>query len=131
MLFIGRIGCFANGCCEGLPTESSLGVRFPFRPDTPVWPSQLFESAASLLIGGMLLILEQRRRRHPEAYARATLFPTFLISYGAYRIAFDFLRSGNRTLGLQTGQYSGIIACLVGVFWLAKSFTRRVDITMS
>jgi phosphatidylglycerol:prolipoprotein diacylglycerol transferase len=28
-LALGRLGCFANGCCYGRPTTSCLGVRFP------------------------------------------------------------------------------------------------------
>ncbi len=29
-LAFGRIGCFMNGCCFGKPTDSFLGVRFPY-----------------------------------------------------------------------------------------------------
>ena len=39
---IGRIGCFLNGCCFGVPTESIFGVRFPLT-DVAVHPTQLYE----------------------------------------------------------------------------------------
>ena len=32
-LGFGRIGCFLNGCCYGAPTQSALGVSFPYRSD--------------------------------------------------------------------------------------------------
>ncbi len=50
-LLITRIGCFLNGCCWGLPTDSSLVIIFPqscpagaFNPDIPIYPTQLFSS---------------------------------------------------------------------------------------
>jgi phosphatidylglycerol:prolipoprotein diacylglycerol transferase len=121
MLFIGRLGCFANGCCAGLPTTSPWGVRFPSRPYVAVWPSQLFESAAALIIGILLMFIEKKRLKHPNSLNRAVLFPLFLITYGLYRIVFDFLRDGERIFHLQIGQYSGFIAFVVGLVWLAAS----------
>jgi phosphatidylglycerol:prolipoprotein diacylglycerol transferase len=121
MLFIGRIGCFADGCCEGRLTDSIFGVRFPSNPSAAVWPSQLFESAAGLLIGLALIAVERGRFRKGDALDRAAIFPIFLIAYGTYRTIFDFLREGNGVLGLKAGQYSGIIACVAGISWLARS----------
>ncbi|MDR1510081.1 MAG: prolipoprotein diacylglyceryl transferase [Synergistaceae bacterium] len=121
MLFIGRWGCFANGCCAGLPTNSPLGVRFLSRPDAAVWPSQLFESTAALIIGISLALLEKKRLKHPDTLNRAVLFPCFLITYGLYRIVFDFLREGRRTFIFEIGQYSGLVAFVVGLFWLSAS----------
>jgi phosphatidylglycerol:prolipoprotein diacylglycerol transferase len=124
MLFIGRWGCFANGCCKGLPTASKLGVKFPTAPHSAVWPSQLFESMAALLIGLLLVAIEFIRFRRGMRANRAILFPIFLVTYGAYRIAFDFLREGGGPFGLHAGQYSGILACLFGACWLARSVRR-------
>jgi phosphatidylglycerol:prolipoprotein diacylglycerol transferase len=121
MLALGRWGCFANGCCRGLPTTSPFGVRFPSNPNLAVWPSQLFESAAAFVIGLLLLAVEGYRRRRGGAPDRAVSFPIFLITYGGYRIIFDFLREGPRSFGLQTGQYSGVIAALFGIGWLIRS----------
>jgi phosphatidylglycerol:prolipoprotein diacylglycerol transferase len=120
MLFVGRWGCFANGCCAGLPTASPLGVRFPFRPDTAVWPSQLFESTAALVIGISLILIERKRVKRPDTLNRAVLFPIFLITYGLYRMVFDFLRDG-RNAFFTIGQYSGLIAFVVGLLWMASS----------
>ena len=122
-LAIGRLGCFAAGCCRGIPTDSPIGVRFPANPSLPLWPSQLFESAAALLTGAALLAAERYRGSRAPSEG-AVLFPIFLITYGGYRFAFDFLRDGRGFFGLQTGQYTGIIAVAAGIYWLARSIMR-------
>ena len=68
-LGITRIGCFLNGCCFGKPTQSCLGVVFPydsaagyFNPDTPIYPSQLFGSGAGFLIFFFLLWVEKYKK---------------------------------------------------------------------
>jgi phosphatidylglycerol:prolipoprotein diacylglycerol transferase len=132
MLFIGRIGCFLNGCCSGLPTDSPFGVRFPAYPGVKVFPSQIFESAAAFLIGILLVVIEKKRIRRPESKNHAVLLPMFLMLYGLYRIVFDFLRDGERIFVLSTGQYSGILALVVGIFWLTRSNRRlRRELTIN
>ncbi len=62
---IGRLGCFAAGCCYGRVTTSWLGVYLPDHDG--VWavryPTQLLSAAANLLIFGLLLAVERRRAR--------------------------------------------------------------------
>ncbi|MDR3354783.1 MAG: prolipoprotein diacylglyceryl transferase [Synergistaceae bacterium] len=122
LLFVGRWGCFLNGCCQGIATNSPLGVRFLRDRLTPVYPTQLFESFAALAIGICLWIAERKMARTPEESSRgALLWPSFLMSYGLYRVAADFLRSGDRIFGLRVGQYTGGLAFVVGVAWMAVS----------
>jgi phosphatidylglycerol:prolipoprotein diacylglycerol transferase len=122
LLFIGRWGCFFNGCCLGVATGSRLGVRFPQNPLVTVYPTQIFESLAAFVIGVCLLITERSLRRTSEESSRAAiLWPMFLISYGLYRVAVDFLREGDRIFGLRVGQYTGGVAFLIGLAWLAAS----------
>lgn len=128
MLFIGRWGCFLNGCCKGIPIDSPFGVHFPANPSLAVYPSQVFESAAALVIGITLVLLEKKWKRTPEAAARgALLWPFFLISYGLYRFAFDFLRAGDRIFGLRVGQYTGLVAFTAGIVWLFSSLRNMRD----
>jgi phosphatidylglycerol:prolipoprotein diacylglycerol transferase len=123
MLFVGRWGCFLNGCCKGIPTASAWGVSFPRNPSVRVFPSQLFESFAALLIGLLILAIEKKLRRSPEQAARgAVVWPVFLILYGLYRFAFDFIRAGDRIFGFRVGQYTGVIAAVIGAVWLIFSF---------
>jgi phosphatidylglycerol:prolipoprotein diacylglycerol transferase len=122
MLFIGRWGCFLEGCCQGVPTTSSWGVSFPYNPTVKVFPSQLFESFAALLIGLFIVLAEKKLNRSPQQVSKgAVIWPVFLVLYGLYRFFFDFLRAGDRIFGLRVGQYTGAIAFLVGAVWLAVS----------
>ena len=122
LLFIGRWGCFFNGCCYGVCSDSFCAVTFPNNPGVAVLPTQLFESFFALLTGVALIILERRRGRNPSnADNGALLWPLFLISYGSYRFLFDFMRSGDRILSLRVGQYTGVLAVAVGVAWLIYS----------
>lgn len=126
LLAVGRWGCFFSGCCRGIPTESFLSVVFPDSA-VSVYPSQLFESAACFAIALILWITERFYvlRCLSRRKSGAVLWPIFLILYGAYRSAFDFLRAGDRILGLRVGQYSGVIAVILGVWWLRRTFRAR------
>lgn len=125
MLFIGRWGCFFAGCCYGLPTSRLIGVRFPTTGYIAVIPSQLLESTAALLIGILLLFMERKMNRAPKvAEQGALLWPMLLILYGGYRFIFDFWRAGDRILGLRVGQYTGLLALVVGVAWILWSKKR-------
>jgi phosphatidylglycerol:prolipoprotein diacylglycerol transferase len=92
---IGRIGCLAAGCCFGRPTGAHWGLVFTsmFAARTtgvplgvPLYPTQVFESAASLLICAVLLVLLARRLRDGEVMA------TWLFLYGIARFFLEFYR---------------------------------------
>jgi len=50
-LGFGRIGCFLNGCCYGAPTQTVLGVSFPYRSDAYLeqWHDGKLQVPAELL----------------------------------------------------------------------------------
>lgn len=77
---VGRIGCFANGCCYGIPTSAWFGVQFPGLAQ-PVIPTQLLESAA---LAGLYLAL--RRGQTPSMLRRpGALFGWYLLGYALIR----------------------------------------------
>lgn len=125
MLAIGRWGCFLSGCCTGKPTDLALGVCFPFEPTTPRYPSQISESVAAFVIAIALVIVERARRRSDADARGALLWPAFLISYGAYRVVFDFMREGDRVFGFRLGQYFGAAAVVLGICWLVSARKER------
>ncbi|MCL6581495.1 MAG: prolipoprotein diacylglyceryl transferase [Firmicutes bacterium] len=87
---IGRIGCFLNGCCYGLPTSGLWGTFTRFAPGLR-HPTQLYESAAYLGVFLFLLWLERRRRLAP-----GQLFVAFAGSYLVARFFVEFFRDGAR-----------------------------------
>ncbi len=93
---IGRIGCLAAGCCYGLPVPGSrwglvFVSRFANRTTgvplgVPLYPTQIVESAASLLICAVLLWLLARRHRDGEVMG------AWLFLYGTARFFLEFYR---------------------------------------
>lgn len=92
---IGRVGCFAAGCCYGKPTTHFWGVTFtnPLAKDyvgTPLGvalePTQLFESAAELIIFATLTWMLARKKFDGQ------IFGAYLFLYGIARFLIEFLR---------------------------------------
>ena len=92
---IGRLGCFAAGCCWGKPTLLPWAVTFTdinaarqvgTPMDTPLHPSQLYESFAAFLIFAFLLWLLPRKRFDGQV----TL--AYVALYSAVRFGLEFLR---------------------------------------
>jgi phosphatidylglycerol:prolipoprotein diacylglycerol transferase len=90
---IGRLGCFMNGCCYGLPTTLPWGVHFPHGSASsylfggvPIHPSQLYLSGAGFLIFGLLLALDRTSRFDGR------LFWTYIAIDAGFRFVIDFTR---------------------------------------
>ena len=84
---VGRIGCFLNGCCFGVPTKSIFGIRFPERspahiafPGLAVHPAQLYELILNLI--GFFALWSMRRKIKREG----NLFLLYLMIYSFIRI---------------------------------------------
>lgn len=84
-LAIGRLGCFFQGCCYGVPTSLPWGVNFG--DNIPRHPTQLYESAFMLL---MFVYLEKVKDRAGLAPGR--LFDELMMSYFTFRFFVEFIR---------------------------------------
>ena len=123
-LFIGRIGCFAAGCCWGIPTNVSWGVMFK-NPEaftdihtTVVHPTQLYESLAGLSLLFYTEWLFGRRRYPGQVFFHA------LIGYAASRFLIEFYR-GDAYRGFIFGgalSYSQFISVIIIPFALIGMF---------
>ena len=118
----GRIGCFAAGCCYGIP--ASWGVVFSHSVGAPngvtLIPVQLFESAANLLIFAAVTLFQRYSRR---AELSLTLY---LASYAVCRFILEFLRGDlirGVFFGLSTSQW---ISAGILVFFAVRSVIRRM-----
>lgn len=123
---IGRLGCFAAGCCHGRPADVPWAVRFrdiyaartvgtPM--DTPLHPTQLYESLATALIFAFLLWLAPRKKFQGQVVM------SYVLLYGIARFTLEFWR-GDPSRGfvfgglLSTSQFIAIVMVLaVGAFW--------------
>jgi len=122
---VGRLGCFAAGCCYGRPTTLPWAVTFTDPEahritgvplDVPLHPSQLYLSAADLALFAVLLVLSRRKRRDGQ------LFLWYVILYAALRTALEFTRGDPRGMlwGFSTSQYIAVATALTAVvpLWL-------------
>jgi phosphatidylglycerol:prolipoprotein diacylglycerol transferase len=90
---VGRLGCFAAGCCFGIPTSLPWGVsftrlgRFPHPlAGIPLHPVQLYEAASCIFLS-LVLVRLWKRRRFP-----GQIFAFYLAGYGLVRFLLEFLR---------------------------------------
>lgn len=90
---ITRLGCFLNGCCFGVPTDSPLGMVFPpdsfagyVFPHQHIWPAQLFSSAMGFTVFALLLLFERRKKFEGQ------IFLLMVIFYSLGRFVIDFFR---------------------------------------
>jgi phosphatidylglycerol:prolipoprotein diacylglycerol transferase len=83
-LAFGRVGCFLNGCCYGLPTALPWGVRSPAGACTH--PTQLYESLACLMLFAATFWWWRHRRWQGE------ISLLVVIGYAAWRFVNESLR---------------------------------------
>lgn len=108
---IGRIGCFLNGCCYGIPTDLPLGVRFAGLPDK-VHPVQLYSSLALFALFFVLLSLYRKKMFD------GSVFLSYILLYSGGRFLFDFIRGDLAAVffGLRISQCISLAMLLAGAF---------------
>jgi phosphatidylglycerol:prolipoprotein diacylglycerol transferase len=125
---IGRLGCFSAGCCWGVRSNLPWAVTFtnPVAKDlvgvplnTPLHPTQLYESFAEFLIFGVLYWRIHKQHR-PGA-----IISLYLILYSTARFIVEFFRyheQGNLWGGpLDTSQWISILLVLAGAFYFLRA----------
>jgi phosphatidylglycerol---prolipoprotein diacylglyceryl transferase len=131
---IGRVGCFAAGCCYGKPTHAWWGVTFTSRVahdlvGTPLHqalePTQLFEAAVELANFFLLMWMIKRKRFDGQ------VFGAYLILYGVARFFLEFLRDDPGRGVVFNGMMSGTqliaigLVILGGVIWWLRGGARK------
>lgn len=92
---IGRLGCFAAGCCWGKPSDAPWAVAFtnPLAHQyvgvplgIHLHPTQLYEAFGTFLIA--LFLLARFRKPHVPG----TILGLYLVIYSSFRFGVEFLR---------------------------------------
>jgi phosphatidylglycerol---prolipoprotein diacylglyceryl transferase len=115
---IGRIGCFAAGCCYGKPTHHWWGVTFtnafagtiagtPLH--IPLEPTQLFESVVELANFFVLMWLLKRRKFDGQVIG------AFMFIYGVARFFLEYLRDDPGRGSVFNGAMSGTQLIAIGL----------------
>jgi len=131
---IGRLGCFAAGCCWGKECDLPWGVRFTERAHeitgvptgVHLHPTQLYEAFTMLAIFLFLVWLHRRKRFGGQVLL------AYAVLYGAARFTIEFFRddprgdvAGLTTLtGLSTSQLISLLVGLGGLVFLVARWRR-------
>ena len=102
---LGRIGCFLNGCCYGLRTDSGR------------YPTQLIESLGLFLISGVLFYFSKPGGR------QGRVLWMYIFLYAMLRFCVEFLRGDNPhfyTLTLSQWMSVGLWGGCVFIFFFQK-----------
>ena len=138
---IGRVGCFAAGCCWGKPTTHIWGVTFtnPLAQaivgtplGVPLEPTQLFESVVELANFFLLMWMFKRKSFDGQ------VFGAYLFLYGMARFFLEFIRDdpgrGSVFGGIITGtQFISILLVIGGGmiwYWRPALFTSRTGVRL-
>jgi len=130
---IGRIGCFMAGCCYGRPADVPWAVTFtdvyanrnvgtPL--DTPLHPTQIYESLACFLILGVLLWMAPRKRFHGQVVL------AYVVLYAVARFAVEMFR-GDAIRGfvlggrLSTSQFIAVLMVVAAALVLPYLWRRK------
>ncbi|KTG16161.1 MULTISPECIES: prolipoprotein diacylglyceryl transferase [unclassified Guyparkeria] len=97
-LFFGRIGNFINAELWGSPTTLPWGMVFPGAGPEPRHPSMLYEAFLEGLVLFLLLWLFSMKPR-----PRMAVSGLFLLGYGTFRFAVEFVREPDAHIGYLAG----------------------------
>jgi phosphatidylglycerol---prolipoprotein diacylglyceryl transferase len=119
---IGRIGCFAAGCCWGRECDLPWGVRFrsdfaaPVPLDKALHPTQLYESFADLMI---FVILYRYFKRSPR---EGNVIGLYLVLYSTARFCIEFFRFHEQALvgPFSLTQWIALGLLIVGAVFLLR-----------
>ena len=119
---IGRLGCFAAGCCWGRITHVPWAVTYT-NPDAnnvgvplgvPLHPTQLYESFAELMIAAILYKLVTRPHKP------GSVIGLYLVLYGIARVIVEFFRAHDESnplaLSLSLEQWISVVLAALGIY---------------
>ena len=122
----GRIGCFFYGCCYGRDSDAWCAVTFPV--GSPSWfehgrklvsvlPTQLFESAALLILFAALYFLYRRYKAYTAG--------VYMIGYAFIRFGIEYLRGDPRAAvgPFSISQFISLLLLVTGIVFL---FAKRI-----
>jgi phosphatidylglycerol:prolipoprotein diacylglycerol transferase len=124
---LGRIGCFAAGCCYGVLCQRPWAVRFT-NPDVkefsnipmnvPLHPTQIYEALGNLAIFGVLYKLFDPMKRP------GGLISLYLVLYSLLRFTVEFFRHHEQAplfgMSLSHTQWISLATLLLGLYGMLR-----------
>jgi phosphatidylglycerol:prolipoprotein diacylglycerol transferase len=127
---IGRLGCFAAGCCWGDKCDLPWAVTFT-RPEAaeltnvplniPLHPTQLYEAFAELIIFSFLW--RYIHRDHPDG----SVIGWYMVLYSSVRLLVEFVRNHEQSLiaGLSLTQWISLATLAAGMWLIWRPVTKN------
>jgi phosphatidylglycerol:prolipoprotein diacylglycerol transferase len=121
---IGRVGCLLHGCCLG---ERCAPAWWTLRDARGVarWPAVPLELAFNIAAIVIFLLLRRRGLKGGRDGLRGQHFHLYLIAYGAFRFAHEWMRATPKIAGVISGYQLAALACVALGVW---GFRRRARI---
>lgn len=127
-IFIGRLGCFAAGCCFGSETSLPWAVQFPMphaSDGAHIHPVQIYDAAFGFLAFCSIVMLYRVRRFPGETFA------LFCMTYTVWRFVTETFRAdADRGLwfgdAISTSQLVSL-AVLPLTFWIWRRELRKAE----
>lgn len=136
---IGRVGCFAAGCCYGKPTTLPWGITFKDSTSAalagtplniPLHPTQLYEAAAEFLNFLVLMWLAFGKRR----IIPGQILGAYFMLYGAERGIIEFFRGDPGRTMMFHGSVSlmqlvsvGLVICGALLYFRPRNSREKLD----
>jgi phosphatidylglycerol:prolipoprotein diacylglycerol transferase len=120
-IILGRIGCLLHGCCPGDVCRPAW-YTMNDREGIARWPAVPVEIAFNVVALAVFLLL-RRRQILPGQH-----FHLYLIAYGLFRFAHEFVRATPRVMGPLSGY---AIAALVTAAFGVVAFMKRARNTVA
>ncbi len=121
---VGRLGCFAAGCCWGQPTDAPWGIAFTdpvahslvgVPLNVHLHPTQLYEAVGTFIVGVILWRLLER------PHQPGTVLGWYLMLYSGFRLFVEFFRDTSVRAfpfdgPLSTTQWVAVFLILAGAY---------------
>lgn len=136
--WLGRLGCFFQGCCHGRPTDLPWAVTFTHPASNvaddlmgvPLHPTQLYEAAGELALAAFLYFVVIRGVEKGK-YRYGTAFFAYLGLYGVMRFSIECLRGDDRgdflSGALSPSQWLSLLAAAIAAAALVRRGIREPD----
>jgi phosphatidylglycerol:prolipoprotein diacylglycerol transferase len=126
---LGRIGCFLNGCCFGLPSKVPWAITFPpgsysnfVFPNESLHPSQLYLAAAGIGLFILLLVMDRKPRFDGWLFWSYIAFDAtlrFLIDFTRYYDATSYLGKVG-PLAFNVNQVFSVVLILASIVMIRR-----------
>ncbi len=126
-IVLGRVGCLLHGCCLGRACAPAWWTIADAH-GVARWPAVPVEIAFNVLALAifLLLIRMEKFRPHLAARLRGQHFHLYLMAYGTFRFAHEFVRATPRMSGAFSGYQIAALVCVALGAWRFAARARSV-----